>query len=117
MMATNKNFEVLEVGIFTPKETCRYLRPGEVGYMVANIKNTADVKIGDTITLQKNPAQEALAWLSLSPLWFLQGSIRSIPPISRRCAMLWSNCSSTTLPSILNRRAAWPSDLASAAAF
>ena len=62
MMATNKNFEVLEVGKFTPKEIpVDILRPGEVGYIIANIKNTADVKIGDTITLQKYPAPEAFA--------------------------------------------------------
>ncbi|WP_068468960.1 translation elongation factor 4 [Candidatus Protochlamydia phocaeensis] len=61
MMATNKNFEVLEVGMFTPKEKpVDSLRPGEVGYMIANIKNTTDVKIGDTITLQKYPAADPL---------------------------------------------------------
>jgi len=61
MMATNKTFEVLEVGAFSPKANpVHVLRPGEVGYMIANIKNTADVKIGDTITLQKYPAKEAL---------------------------------------------------------
>jgi GTP-binding protein LepA len=66
MMASNKNFEVLEVGKFTPKETpTDVLRPGEVGYIVANIKNTADVKIGDTITLQKYPASEALPGFKL----------------------------------------------------
>lgn len=60
-MATGRTFDVLEVGIFTPKESpVDILRPGEVGYMVANIKNTADVKIGDTITLEKYPASEAL---------------------------------------------------------
>jgi GTP-binding protein LepA len=61
MMATNKTFEVLEVGIFTPKaQATDILRSGEVGYMVANIKNTSDVKVGDTVTLQKYPAQEPL---------------------------------------------------------
>ncbi len=61
MMATNKLFEVLEVGKFTPAEKpVDILRPGEVGYMIANIKKTSDVKIGDTITMQKNPAAEAL---------------------------------------------------------
>lgn len=61
MMVTNKNFEVLEVGVFTPKaKAVDALRPGEVGYIIANIKNTADVKIGDTITLQKYPAKEPL---------------------------------------------------------
>lgn len=61
MMATNKTFEVLEVGVFTPKERpSEILRPGEVGYMIANIKITSDVKIGDTITLQKHPCQTPL---------------------------------------------------------
>jgi GTP-binding protein LepA len=61
MMVSNKTFEVLEVGKFTPKaKPVDQLRPGEVGYMIANIKNTSDVKIGDTITLQKQPAQDPL---------------------------------------------------------
>ncbi|MBS4164368.1 Elongation factor 4 [Candidatus Protochlamydia amoebophila] len=72
MMATNKNFEVLEVGMFTPKEKpVDQLRPGEVGYMIANIKTPSDVKIGDTITLQKYPAPEALPGFKIiSPVVF-----------------------------------------------
>lgn len=51
LMANDKHFEVLEVGIFSPDEKrVDKLRPGEVGYLVANIKKTQDVKIGDTIT-------------------------------------------------------------------
>lgn len=61
MMASGKTFDVLEVGVFTPSEkSVDVLRPGEVGYLIANIKNSADVKIGDTITLHKKPAQEPL---------------------------------------------------------
>lgn len=61
LMAVDKTFEVLEVGVFTPKEKAvDVLRPGEVGYLVANIKNTADVKVGDTVTLQKAPISQAL---------------------------------------------------------
>lgn len=60
-MATNKVFEVGEVGIFVPHEKpTDVLRPGEVGYFVANIKNTTDVKIGDTVTLHKTPAPQPL---------------------------------------------------------
>lgn len=60
-MAAGKTFEVLEVGVFTPQETpVDILRPGEVGYVVANIKNTADVKIGDTLTLAAKPASVPL---------------------------------------------------------
>ncbi|MFY7843317.1 MAG: translation elongation factor 4 [Rhabdochlamydiaceae bacterium] len=61
MMATDKLFEVLEVGVFAP--TARpvdQLRPGEVGYLIANIKKTSDVKIGDTITSAKTPATAPL---------------------------------------------------------
>lgn len=72
MMATNKLCEVLEVGKFTPSEKpVDILRPGEVGYMIANIKKTSDVKIGDTITLQKYPAPSALpGFRNISPVVF-----------------------------------------------
>lgn len=60
-MATDKSFEVLEVGIFSPDEKpVDILRAGEVGYMVGNIKNTSDIKVGDTMTTFKNPAKKAL---------------------------------------------------------
>ncbi len=57
MMALDKTFEVLEVGVFSPEERpVEVLRPGEVGYIIANIKNTSDVKIGDTLTSARKPA-------------------------------------------------------------
>jgi len=66
MMATDRTFEVLEVGVFAPSETpVSELRPGEVGYMIANIKNTSDVKIGDTLTTQKRGAEELLPGFKL----------------------------------------------------
>lgn len=72
MMATDKVFEVLETGIFTPQEhAVDSLRPGEVGYMIANIKNSSDVKIGDTITLQKKAAKDPLpGFRQISPVVF-----------------------------------------------
>ncbi|WP_194847209.1 translation elongation factor 4 [Candidatus Neptunochlamydia vexilliferae] len=61
MMATDKAFEVLEVGIFSPDEKkVDILRPGEVGYVVANIKKTSDIKIGDTITSFRGGATDPL---------------------------------------------------------
>jgi GTP-binding protein LepA len=61
MMFSGKTFEVLEVGIFTPAAVpVEKLQPGEVGYVIANIKNTSDVKIGDTLTSAQNPALEPL---------------------------------------------------------
>ena len=62
MMATGKTYDVTEVGVFTPsmKETDK-LSAGEVGYLAGSIKNVADTKVGDTITLAENGAETALA--------------------------------------------------------
>lgn len=72
MMATEKTFEVQEVGIFTPDQKAKEsLRPGEVGYFIANIKNTQDVKIGDTVTLLKHPAAKPLpGFKNITPVVF-----------------------------------------------
>jgi GTP-binding protein LepA len=72
MMFSGKSFEVLEVGIFIPEAVAvDQLRPGEVGYVIANIKNTADVKIGDTLTSTRNPALEPLpGFRVISPVVF-----------------------------------------------
>ncbi len=56
MMSTGSVYEVDEVGIFNPKiNRTDSLSVGEVGYVVAGIKNVTDTKIGDTITLAGNP--------------------------------------------------------------
>ena len=61
MMNNNSRHEIKEVGVFTPKMfPQKKLNAGDVGYFIANIKTTADIKIGDTITDLRNPAQEAL---------------------------------------------------------
>jgi GTP-binding protein LepA len=66
MMATGKDFEILEVGVFSPKaRPTECLRPGEVGYIIGNIKKTSDVKIGDTITLARHPATDPLPGFKL----------------------------------------------------
>ncbi len=66
LMQTKRKFEVLEVGIFSPKEIpCEELRPGEVGYVVAGIKKPTDVKIGDTVTSSTHPCDEPLAGFKL----------------------------------------------------
>ena len=72
LMATDREFEVLEVGIFNPKERpVECLGPGEVGYLIAGIKNTADVKIGDTVTLAKDPAADPLpGFKQIAPVVF-----------------------------------------------
>lgn len=61
MMSTGKEFEVTEVGVFSPfMRPVEGLGPGEVGYLAAGIKNVRDTRVGDTITLAENPASEAL---------------------------------------------------------
>ena len=61
MTGTDKNFEILEVGIFTPKRMkTEKLSTGEVGYVVAGIKRVGDTRIGDTITQVPGSAQVAL---------------------------------------------------------
>jgi GTP-binding protein LepA len=61
LWSNGKVFEVEALGVLTPKPVeIAELRAGEVGFMVANIKNVADTKIGDTITDDANPAIEAL---------------------------------------------------------
>ncbi|HGZ5822195.1 TPA: translation elongation factor 4 [Staphylococcus aureus] len=61
MMATGKEFEVTEVGINTPKQLpVDELTVGDVGYIIASIKNIDDSRVGDTITLASRPASEPL---------------------------------------------------------
>ena len=60
-MATGREFDVTEVGVFTPGLLpADSLTTGEVGYISASIKSVAETKVGDTITDANNPAKEAL---------------------------------------------------------
>ncbi|EAC8597167.1 elongation factor 4 [Listeria monocytogenes] len=70
MMSNGKEFEVTEVGVFSPKATPRdELLVGDVGYLTAAIKNVGDTRVGDTITLTNNPAEEALdGYRKLNPM-------------------------------------------------
>ncbi|HHY72953.1 MAG TPA: elongation factor 4 [Bacillus bacterium] len=72
MMATGKEFEVNEVGVFTPKAVPRdELTVGDVGFLTASIKNVSDTRVGDTITSAKNAASEALpGYRKLNPMVF-----------------------------------------------
>ena len=61
MMATKTKGLALEVGVLTPKMSPRdSLKVGEIGYIVTNLKTTREAKVGDTVTLAKDPAKEAL---------------------------------------------------------
>lgn len=61
LMGTGRDYDVKEVGTFRPKPvSVPMLRSGEVGYVMANIKNAAEIHIGDTMTKAKRPATQAL---------------------------------------------------------
>ena len=61
LMNTGKKYEVTEVGVYSPGHVERdMLRAGEVGYICASIKRVADARVGDTVTLDDMPADEAL---------------------------------------------------------
>jgi len=60
-MQSGRKYEVKEVGTFSPKMAIgKKLGPGDSGYLVANLKTTAEIDIGDTITHAIHPAKEAL---------------------------------------------------------
>ena len=70
LMSNGKTFEVVEVGIFSPKPIQREaLMVGDVGYLTAAIKTIQDTRVGDTITLANHPAAESLpGYRKLNPM-------------------------------------------------
>lgn len=72
MMATNSTFEVVELGVHTPKEE-KYneLKSGEVGYVAASIKDISTVSVGDTITVVGREATEPIkGYKKMKPMVF-----------------------------------------------
>lgn len=72
MMATNSNFEVVELGVHTPKEE-KYseIKSGEVGYIAASIKDISTVSVGDTITVVGREATEPIkGYKKMKPMVF-----------------------------------------------
>ena len=72
MMTTNSSYDVPELGYHTPKkEIVTTLSAGEVGYVCASIKEIDKVNVGDTITLENNPASELLpGYKKMMPMVF-----------------------------------------------
>jgi len=72
LMSNGRMFDVENLGVLTPKPVeVDELSAGEVGFLIANIKNVADTKIGDTITDDANPALEPLpGFEELKPMVF-----------------------------------------------
>lgn len=70
MMATGAEFEVIEVGVHTPKSVPQSeLTVGDVGYLTASIKNVADTRVGDTVTFANRPAETPLeGYRRLNPM-------------------------------------------------
>ncbi len=64
LMSTNEAYEVKEVGVFKPQNPKFFERDkliaGDIGYVIANIKTSAEVKVGDTLTGTRQPATEPL---------------------------------------------------------
>ncbi|PDO10061.1 MAG: elongation factor 4 [Candidatus Reconcilbacillus cellulovorans] len=71
-MATDKTFEVDEVGVFTPRMTpVDELSVGDVGYLVAGVKNVRDTRVGDTVTEADRPAATPLpGYRKVNPMVF-----------------------------------------------
>jgi len=72
MMATEKEFEITELGVFKPDMTSiDQLAVGEVGFIAASIKNVGDTRVGDTVTSADNPASEPLSgYRQVNPMVF-----------------------------------------------
>ncbi|MGP4080427.1 translation elongation factor 4 [Pseudalkalibacillus sp. R45] len=72
MMATGKEFEVNELGVFTPKPVMKdELTVGDVGFLTASIKNVGDTRVGDTITSAKGGADTPLpGYRKMNPMVF-----------------------------------------------
>ena len=61
LMSADSRYEVKEVGVFTPKMFAQpQLNAGDVGYVIANMKTTAEIKIGDTMTDLRHSARQPL---------------------------------------------------------
>jgi GTP-binding protein LepA len=71
-MATKKEFEVTEVGLFLPQMIpVKTLRAGDVGYIAASIKNVADTRVGDTVTRTDRPVSQPLpGYKKITPMVF-----------------------------------------------
>ncbi|MBQ6297005.1 MAG: translation elongation factor 4 [Selenomonadaceae bacterium] len=71
LLATGKEFEATEIGIFAPNMTeLDELNAGEVGYICGSLKNVRDIRVGDTISTAKNPAQALAGYRAPVPMVF-----------------------------------------------
>ncbi|MBE8955529.1 MAG: elongation factor 4 [Quinella sp. 2Q5] len=71
LLATGKEFDATEIGIFSPSMTeLTELTAGEVGYICGSLKDVRDVRVGDTVTAVKNPAEALAGYRAPVPMVF-----------------------------------------------
>lgn len=71
LLATGKEFDATEIGIFAPNMTeLDELSAGEVGYICGSLKDVRDVRVGDTVTTSKNPAEALAGYRAPVPMVF-----------------------------------------------
>jgi len=71
LLATGKEFDATELGIFSPTMTeLNELKAGEVGYICGSLKDVRDVRVGDTVTTSKNPAEALAGYRAPVPMVF-----------------------------------------------
>ena len=71
LLATGKEFDATELGIFAPAMTeLEELHAGEVGYICGSLKDVRDVRVGDTVTTSKNPAEALAGYRAPVPMVF-----------------------------------------------
>ncbi len=72
LLSTGTDYEVKETGIFTPKPLAMdVMQAGDVGYLIGNIKDTSEIKIGDTVTKADRPSKDPLpGFKQIQPMVF-----------------------------------------------
>ena len=90
IMSSGNQYEVKQVGKFVPEQIqTDVLHQGEVGFITANMKDPSEIQIGDTITLQKNVADEPLpGFQKIQPMVFA-GCIQSIRRNMKNSLRVW----------------------------
>jgi GTP-binding protein LepA len=84
LLSTGNDYEVKETGIFTPKPAAMdIMQAGDVGYLIGNIKDTSEIKIGDTVTASAGPARIRCPASNRFSRWCSAASIRSIRRTTR----------------------------------
>jgi GTP-binding protein LepA len=86
-MAQGTEFDAEEIGVMSPARTpIDSLSAGEVGYVITGLKDVSRLRVGDTLTSRRRPADEPLPATRTSSRWSSPGSSRPTPTTTRSCA-------------------------------